>query len=237
MWIGIEEQLFLSFAPIVVAFLDTVKFHHLSIIGWSYAISDVDVPGLFNSYFVNLVISNCAKKKERDLSCYLSQLHQWNLWQTKEKMHPRLPASLQHSCYKAFNSWETQSSLLQDDVVSKLTSIGLEPIEDVVMLNGYSIDALVIVDCRTIGIEVDGPSHFIGRSRSPLGATKLKRRQVQSVDGIELVSVPYWEWDELRADAAKKQKYLQKILGLGDKNTVWDRKKQKEERWRRRFWN
>ena len=82
------------------------------------------------------------------------------------------------------------------------------------MGSGYRIDALVEVNGKTIGVEVDGPSHFIGRSKSPLGSTIMKRRQVQAIDKIELVTVPYWEWDKLGKDQAKKQEYLRKLLGL-----------------------
>ena len=44
-----------------------------------------------------------------------------------------------------------------------------------------------------IAVEVDGPSpsHFIVKARSPTGSTTLKRRQVPSIHGIELVSVPH----------------------------------------------
>jgi hypothetical protein len=42
----------------------------------------------------------------------------------------------------------------------------------------------------------------------------LKRRQVPSIDGIELVSVPYWEWDEVGKDEVKKQEYLRALLAL-----------------------
>ncbi|KAL7448768.1 hypothetical protein ACHAWC_000911 [Mediolabrus comicus] len=85
------------------------------------------------------------------------------------------------------------------------------------MDSGYRIDALVEVNKKTIGVEVDGPFHFIGRSKSPLGRTILKRRQVPSIDGIELISVPYWEWNKLLLgkDQAKKQEYLRKLVGLG----------------------
>eukprot|EP00985_Skeletonema_marinoi_P019758 scaffold11437_cov176-Skeletonema_marinoi.AAC.1 len=64
---------------------------------------------------------------------------------------------------------------------------------------------------KQVCIEVDGPSHFIGESRSPLARTILKRRQVPLIDGIELVpvpycvSVPYWKWDKLGKDEVKKQ--------------------------------
>ena len=82
------------------------------------------------------------------------------------------------------------------------------------MDTGYRIDALVEVKGKTIGVEVDGPSHFIGRSKSLTGSTIMKRRQVPSIDGIELVSVPYWEWDNLGKDQTKKQEYLRKLLNL-----------------------
>jgi hypothetical protein len=46
----------------------------------------------------------------------------------------------------------------------------------------------------------------------------LKRRQVPSIDEIDLVSVPYWEWNKLGKDEVKKQVYLLvlelELLGL-----------------------
>ena len=92
--------------------------------------------------------------------------------------------------------------------------IGLETKEEVLVGSGYRIDAIVKVNGKTIGIEADGPSHFIGRSKSTSGSTILKRRQVSSIDGIELVSVPYWNWDTLGNDEVKKQEYLRHLLSL-----------------------
>ena len=86
------------------------------------------------------------------------------------------------------------------------------------MDSGYSIDAVVEVNGKTVGVEVDGPSHFIGDSRSLLGRTILKRRQVPAIDGIELVSVPYWEWNMLGKNEAKKQDYLRRLLRLKSSN-------------------
>ncbi|KAL7426926.1 hypothetical protein ACHAXM_000641 [Skeletonema potamos] len=71
------------------------------------------------------------------------------------------------------------------------------------MDSGYRIDAIVEVNGKTVGIEVDGPSHL-----------QARRRQVPSIDGIELVSVPHWEWYKLGKDKVKKQEYLRKLLGL-----------------------
>ena len=61
--------------------------------------------------------------------------------------------------------------------------------------SGYSIDALVEFNGKQVAVEVDGPSHFVGRSQQPNGATLLKHRQLRHF-GWPLVSVPYWEWDQ-----------------------------------------
>ena len=66
------------------------------------------------------------------------------------------------------------------------------------------------VNGKKVGIEVDGPSHFLGRS--PTGGTILKRRQVTNLEYVPIVSVPYWEWDKLGSD--KKVKYLRDLMGL-----------------------
>ena len=68
-------------------------------------------------------------------------------------------------------------------------------------------------------MEVDGPSHFVGRP--PTGATALKRRQLRAA-GWALLPVPYWEWDALGSKAAK-QAYLRAALeGLGGTDGAGD---------------
>ena len=81
--------------------------------------------------------------------------------------------------------------------------------------SGYQPDALVEVNGKKVGIDVDGPSHFLGRN--PTGSTILKHRQVTTLDGIPIVSVSYWEWrawDKLDKDicSEKKQQYLRSLL-------------------------
>jgi len=134
-------------------------------------------------------------------------LYQWQLWQTEERSNEGgLQSNLENQCYKAFTSREPTVSKLQQDVVSVLTSVGLQPKEEVVMRSGYSLDALVEVNGREVEIEVDGPSHFVGRK--PTGSTTLKRRQIASVEGVALVSIPYWEWNELGRGRNNKRAYL-----------------------------
>jgi hypothetical protein len=57
--------------------------------------------------------------------------------------------------------------------------MALNPVEEYIAPSGYSIDALVEVDGRSIGIEVDGPSHYIKRKPTATTMTMmLKRRQI-----------------------------------------------------------
>ena len=90
--------------------------------------------------------------------------------------------------------------------------MGLQPQEEVLMESGYRIDAVVEVNGEQIAVEVDGPSHFIGRSRERTGSTILKQRQVAGLDEIQVVSVPYWDWNKLKKDSDKKQQYLKDLL-------------------------
>ena len=96
--------------------------------------------------------------------------------------------------------------------MSELLSIWLQSEEEVLTERGYRLDALVEVDGNTIGFEVDGTSHFVGRK--PSGSIILKRRQVANLEGIPIVSVPYWEWNKLAKDGSEKQQYLRSLLGL-----------------------
>ena len=86
------------------------------------------------------------------------------------------------------------------------------PREEVRTPLGYSLDAVVDFEGREVAVEVDGPSHFVGRA--PSGATALKRRQLRAA-GWALLSVPYWEWDELEAEGkagAEAGHYLERGL-------------------------
>mmetsp|Transcript_32626 Transcript_32626/g.66521 ORF Transcript_32626/g.66521 Transcript_32626/m.66521 type:complete len:577 (-) Transcript_32626:25-1755(-) len=204
-----DKQLFSSFVPTAAKLIDSYTNQGLANIAWAYAAADVDAPILFNAHFIN----KCVEKGSGFEIEHYRQLHQWHLWQTKEKSNSRLPVDFQERCYDIFISEEPTVSKLQDDVVAQLLHIGLETKEEVLVGSGYRIDAIVKVNGKTIGIEADGPSHFIGRSKSPSGSTILKRRQVSSIDGIELVSVPYWNWDTLGNDEVKKQEYLRHLLG------------------------
>ena len=199
----IDSQLFTSFAPGVKSVLGQCDSQALANIAWAYAVANVDDHSIFNTDFINAL----QAKAHGFVPANLSQLHQWQLWQDELKSGINLPPALCKKCRQAFVSQSYRSSNLQNDVVSVLSSIGLLPKEEVLTSSGYRLDALVEVNGTKVGIEVDGPSHFI--NREPTGSTLLKCRQVNNLDDIRIVSVPYWEWDKLgKEDRVKKQEYL-----------------------------
>ena len=177
----------------------------LSNIAWACAVADYDEPALFNEEFVDTIV----EKHEEFTPEALRQLHQWHIWQTKENDAFGLPQEMEKRCYQVFIDSICTVSTLQKNVTNELSAIGLNPQVEHLTDSGYSLDALVDIDGQKIGIEVDGPLHFIKSKAN--GSTMLKRRQVAAVDLIAMVSVPYWEWNQLE-NADKKQQYLRSLL-------------------------
>jgi hypothetical protein len=205
---SIDKNLFTSFAPAVKSVLIQCNSQEVANVAWAYAVANVNDPSLFNKHFVDV----CQKKAKDFGTKDYFQLHQWQLWQDELKSGINLPPALREECCQAFVSLSYQSSNFQDDVISVLSSIGMSPEEEVLTPSGYRLDAIVEVNGMKVGIEVDGPSHFINQEAT--GSTLLKRRQVSTLDGIRIVSVPYWEWDRFGKDCVKKQDYLLSKLGL-----------------------
>jgi len=175
---------------------------------WAHAVANADIPSQLNAGFIGVCLKN-----ENDFAFkHYAQLHQWQLWQEELKSDIRLPPSLRKKCRETFLSQLASPSRLQEDVTSVLASIGLQPEEEFLTKSGYRIDALVEANGKKIGIEVDGPSHFV--CRKPTGSTLLKNRQVNTLDEIQVISVPYWEWNKLGKDGVKKQQYLRVALGI-----------------------
>ena len=95
-----------------------------------------------------------------------------------------------------------------------LVALGLACEEEARHESGYSLDCRVSWHGTQVAVEVDGPSHFVGRD--PTGATLLKRRQLQRL-GMPLLSVPYWEWDAFDGSSQPVQEraaYLRERLEL-----------------------
>ena len=207
-----NKQLFTMCALNAANLIDSFNSQELANLAWTYTVADIDASTLFNDHF----ISACVSKMEQFEIEDFSQLYQWHLWHTHKMSSAGLPDELSQRCFEVFISREVTVSRFQDDVVAQLSAIGLVPKEEVLLDSGYRIDAVVEVNGKDIGIEVDGPCHFIGKTKSPTGRTVLKRRQVPSIDGIELVSLPYWKWDRLGWNDEKKQENLRRLLSITD---------------------
>jgi hypothetical protein len=188
--------------------LDQFEENNLISVAWSCAVADHAAEALFSQPGVveKWVAWDAAGKMTRS---EMTQLHQWQLWlEERNSPWPRLPPPLAKKCHAAMCWQEGQPSALQRQVELALKSLlGLEPTAEVRTSQGYSVDAVVTIDGVQVAIEVDGPSHFFGRTHKPTGGTLLKRRQLQSA-GWALCSVPYFEWTALRDEEARKS-YLE----------------------------
>jgi hypothetical protein len=129
----------------------------------------------------------------------------------------QLRKALGSACQDEFVKSEVVPSESQQHIRRALCGMGLLVEEEArCPRSGYSIDMLAREPSPSAdahresaagwAVEFDGPSHFLA-SKSPMGATLLKRRHLQLL-GYSLVSLPYWEWDEVRGDTASEEAYL-----------------------------
>ena len=171
---------------------------HVSNMAWALAVSDT--PSAGELFRTTSFTTRCAHFEASFSLEQLRQLHQWSLWREERgELWPGLPESLRQACLDAFVEGDGRPSQLQSDVAQEIRSRDAHVEEEYrCKASGYSIDALVTLnDDSQIAVEVDGPSHFLKRSKQPTGATLLKHRQLRYF-GWRLESVPYWEWDHIR---------------------------------------
>ena len=166
---------------------------------WAFAV--LDPPSADALFSTTCFSTRCASLETSFSLEQLTQLHQWSLWRKERRAPwPGLHESLREACRNACFEEDGQPSRTQSEVVREIRSRGFDVDEEQrCQISGYSLDALVVLnDGERIAVEVDGPSHFIGRSHTPTGATQLKHRQLRHF-GWRLESVPYWEWDHSNA--------------------------------------
>ena len=65
---------------------------------------------------------------------------------------------------------------------------------------------LYLIPCGHMQRLVDGPTHFVGQK--PTGSTVLKRRQLENIGKIPLLSLPYTKWGKLNI-RKQKQNFLE----------------------------
>jgi hypothetical protein len=198
-----------AIAATVAPAIGTMNTQEIANTAWAYVTADHPSEMLFGSpCFVDRCIELDAQGEGFALEGRC-QLHQWQLWLELEGRGggawPALPPDLAERYRACFASRSVSPSILQRQVAAALVALGLGVREEVITPQGYSLDALVRVGGRDVGIEVDGPRHFLGRA--PTGRTLLKRRQLRAAD-LALVAVPYWDWNSMpegRREAAQPQ--------------------------------
>jgi hypothetical protein len=184
---------------------------------------------------------NVAPRLYCSLSCWLSsmdfddqqslcQLHQVFLsCDTIEGLHADVSVSVQTlkeklgpSCQAAFIGVPVHPSASQQHVSDTLRGMSLS-VEDEFRCpkSGYSIDMRVhdmLVNAKSStgaaagwAVEFDGPSHFL-TCRLPVGGTLMKRRHLELL-GYTVVSLPFWEWDQLTGSKERKE-YLRGKLHI-----------------------
>ena len=157
-----------------------------------------------------------------------SQLHQW-LLVCELDLVPGTSLSSAVALVKqeaggeflqAFSGQATGESQLQKDVAAALKeAVSKSEIQKQFRdpRSGHSIDILVrqqkaagSTEWEEWFVEVDGPTRFLSDGRTPSGSTLLKRKQLVQL-GYTVVAVPFWEWEALTDDEAKKQYLADKL--------------------------
>lgn len=208
--------------------LESFKAEEITLILWSLAVLNISTTDAAMPFFSEISQRYHRKKEGSFLPTFwndpsnakdhltkedLSKIHQASIWFTVELGNASLlPDVLEQECRDAFCSRNKSSSLLQSDVVASLRASSYHVVQEEVLCQttAYTLDAVVRGKDVEFAIEVDGPSHFLSNGK-PTGSTLLKRRQLSSNKRRPLLSVPYWEWNEL--DPAQKQDYIQELLG------------------------
>jgi very-short-patch-repair endonuclease len=172
---------------------------------WAFAVVNLLDVELCRKLFLFASLLDIHKYSDENLT----QLSYVNVHIKFEKKgdFPKLPQTLVKTI-SSLPLQEPQSSLLHQDVSSRLTEMGLQ------FSNEVSINNLIVDICiseKRLVIEVDGPSHFAYRSHISLGHTLFKKRLLEAMKW-NVLSIPYWQWDKLGDDIHAKIEYLKSAI-------------------------
>ena len=125
----------------------------------------------------------------------------------------------------------TSTSNQQLAVSSTLTRLGYSPRLEVPIFNGLVTTDLVIeMPCSDgsgrlikVSIEFDGPTHYLRPAMGsrdlvgPIdGKTRLRNALLKRSGEFEmLITIPYYEWDEIQHNNVKEEEYMKKKLSEG----------------------
>ena len=181
----------------------------LASIAWILALANVDC--VIPTSFVRAVTQIHLRKGFEDNE--LGRVYMWHLWMVHEMKKPGLPPQYVNDFMTgiAQSNNSSDNAGLLNDIVMNMTP-GLQYMTEVKSNSGTIVDLLVKVDKRTVAVFAESTGQFCGRR--PCGSLLLKRRQIQTVDNLELVSIPSFDWINLKSIQAKRQ-YLDIVIVLG----------------------
>jgi hypothetical protein len=202
---------------------------------WALTVMEEGVDGVLG-VLIDRLAARVLEVQDQFIAEEKRQLHQWLLSCELDLVSgaslpirvARVKQKMGEECLQAFSGEAGHPSRLQREVAAALKTAELEIEEEYCdARSGYSIDVLVqrrsargssggakpVEEPAGVwAVEVDGPFHFLSDGRTPSGSTLLKRKQLRQL-GYTLVPVPFWEWDVLKCEEAKRR-YLEDKLGL-----------------------
>uniref|UniRef100_A0A383VQ77 RAP domain-containing protein n=1 Tax=Tetradesmus obliquus TaxID=3088 RepID=A0A383VQ77_TETOB len=132
-----------------------------------------------------------------------------NMRLTAKQRHTALQCSVFAAVRRLHLNWQQQPQMEQPS----LGRDGVTP-DGALLLDIAGRTAAVVL----VAVEADGPTHFRQPDGGLKGPTQYRNRAL-AVRGYNLVSVPWWQWDELRGDAQRQQQYLMWRFGAAG---VWE---------------
>ena len=146
-----------------------------------------------------------------------------------------LPSNFVGEWFKTDSMVKLTMSKTQSSVSQAMKRIGMDRKEEfLVDIQGAQLVAIdMAVPEQKLGIEVDGPTHFIHNmdkwsidhetkrrdghwrwaTQEMNGSTALKDRLLQRM-GWTIVHVPFWGWNEVEGNARAEDEYLRSVLLL-----------------------
>ena len=147
-----------------------------------------------------------------------------------------LPPDFINGWFKSDDAVQLSPSKIQSSVSRAMNRIGVDHEEEyVVTIQDVKLLALdMALPHRKVGIEVEGPSHFIHNmdkwsvvedrrtndqthwswtTQEMNGSTAMKDRLLQK-KGWTIVHVPFWEWYGLKGKASAEDEYLRSVLAI-----------------------
>ena len=147
-----------------------------------------------------------------------------------------LPPDFIDGWFKSDDVLDLRPSKLQSSVSRAMNRIGVDHKEEyLVPIQGTKLLALdLALPDQKVGIEVDGPSHFIHNmdewsvdqktqpndelnwswtTQEMNGSTAMKDRLLEK-KGWTIVHIPFWEWNRVQGKTAAEDEYLRSVLPM-----------------------